>query len=434
MVTKRDRANLSVRKYLKNNATASFVRAGISSITTLIIIPFIIKSIGIERYSYISVTSFLVSFGSIFDLGFSRALVNLINEEGISEKKRNQYISTIKVINLFIVIVLSFVSILAMTCQLNVLGNTIPFTDNYYFPVAICTLFILIFSIYIMYQTALLEGFFLLDYSAYGTTINILVLNGFYFINLLTFNNIYFYISSPMIAQIVTLLYYKVIIRKYIVWHFTYPSYQIVGTVVKQTYSFMKTGILNSINSALPRLVIIYLSPNISYIGILDVITKITFSIINLFSTISRPFMTLSRVNPQKIRKHFGTVLVVYSSFGIAFWIGIFLFRHILVDYFFQNTNDVSGIAILLVIYATASLFFLMGQPFSLYLQGVGKNESLAKIMLGCIVLFTIFYFILNSFEIHLLMNLAIANVLIAIYYFSMLLLFSIKKPLLNNR
>lgn len=41
--------NISARKYLKNNAKASFVRVGISSIATLLILPFIIRSIGMEN-------------------------------------------------------------------------------------------------------------------------------------------------------------------------------------------------------------------------------------------------------------------------------------------------------------------------------------------------------------------------------------------------
>ena len=430
METKRNKENLSARKYLKSNAKASFIRVGISSIATLVIIPFIIKNIGMEKYSYISITSFLISFGGIFDLGLSRALVYLVNEEGIQEKKRNQYISTIKIINLLIVIILLFAGVLAIACRLNVLGDTIPFTNNYYFSVFVCALFVLIFSIYNMYQTALLEGFFLLDYSAYGITINILVLNGLYFINLLTFNNLYFYISASVIANIVTTIYYKAVIRKYIAWHFARPSSQIVRVVAKQAYSFMKIGILTSINAALPRLVIVYLSPNISYVGVLDVITKITASIINLFSTISRPFMALSRINPQKIQKRFKSILALYLCFGITFWIGIYAFRHILVDYFFRNVSDVPYIEVLLLIYAAASLFFLMGQPFSLYLQGVGKNNYLIKIMTGCIFLFAVSYYIMNLFGIDLLLNLATANILISICYFFILLICSTKVPL----
>ena len=432
METKRNKDNLSARNYLISNAKASFIRVGVSSVATLILIPFIIKNIGIEKYSYISVTSFLISFGSIFDLGLSRALVYLVNEEGVLENIRNQYISTIKVINLLIVTTLLFAGILAMTCRLNILGDAIPFTDSYYFPVFICALFVLIFSTYNMYQTALLEGFFLLDYSAYGVTINILVLNGLYFINLLTFNNIYFYISVPVIANIAVTIYYRAVIRKHITWHFVHPSRQIAGIVIRQAYSYMKIGILTSVNAALPRLVIVYLTPNISYVGVLDVITRITASIINLFSTISRPFMALSRVNPQKIRKRFKSILALYLCFGITFWIGIYVFRHILVDYFFQNTSDVSGIERLLLIYAAASMFFLIAQPFNLYLQGIGKNNYIANIMIGCISLFIISYYIMNSCGINLLLNLAIANILISICYFFILLIYSTKRSLSN--
>lgn len=420
--------NISARKYLKNNAKASFVRVGISSIATLVILPFIIRSIGMEKYSYISITSFLVSFSYVFDFGFSRSLVYLVNEKELEDKCRNQYISTIKIVNLTIMTILFLIGLLALSCQWNILGDSIPSTDKYYLPVSVCALVVMLLSIYNMYQTALLEGFFLLDYSAYGVTIKILVLNGLYLINLLTLNDLYLYIAIPAIANITATAYYEAIIKKQIMWYYIRPTRQIAQIVIKQAYSFTKTGILGSINSALPRLVIIYLTPNLSYIGVLDIITKITASIINLFSTISRPFMTLSRINPQKVRKHFKAVLAVYLSLGMTFWIGLFLFRHMLVDYFFQNTNGVSGIDVLLMIYAAASLFFLMGQPFNLYLQGIGKNESLAKIMIGNILLFVVSYFIMDLFEINLLINLAIANVLIAVYYFSMILLFSFKK------
>lgn len=424
---------ISARKYLKSNVKASFIRVGISSVATLIILPFIIDSIGMENYSYISVTSFLVSFSYMFDFGFCRSLVYLVNEKGIEEQRCNQYISTIKIANTLIIVTLFLVGIIALSCQWHILGDSIPSTDKYYLPVAVCALAVMLLSVYNMYQTALLESFFLLDSSAYGVTLKIIFLNATYLINLLTINNLYVYISTPVLANIVATVYYEAIIKRCIRYRYVRPTRLIVNSVVKQALSFTKTGILGSINGALPRLAIIYLTPNLSYIGVLDVITKITASIINLFSTISRPFLALSRVKAQKIRKNFKSILAVYMAFGGLFWIALFLCRRFVVEYFFKNTVVVSNIEILLMIYAAASMFLLIGQPFSLYLQGIGKNESLAKIMVGNILLFVILYFSMNSLGFDLLMNLAIANVLIALYYFASLLFFSVKKSNCNE-
>lgn len=427
---RKENKEINATNYIKSNANATIVRVGISTISTLVILPFIIKNIGIENYSYISITSFLVSFSYVFDFGFCRSLVYLINGKGIDDRRRNEYITTINIANSVIILMIATVGIIALLCKFNILGDSIPSSDNYYMLVSICALVIMLLTIYDMYQTSMLESFFLLNYSSYSVTIRIMSMNALYFVNLLTENNLVAYVSTPVLATFISTSYNWIIIKKKIQWTFSRPSHEVIKIVLRQAFSFTKSGILTSVNNILPRVVIVYLTNNLSFIGVLDVITKITSSLINLFSSISRPFLALSRNNPQKIRSHFKKILVTYSSIGFSFWIGIFIFRQLLVDYFFNNVESINNIDYLLVIYATASLLCLLAQPFSLYIQGIGKNETLVKIIAGNIILFIISYSIMDSMDINLLMNLAITNVLVALNYFTTLMICSVKSKI----
>ena len=57
---------ISARKYMLGNARTNLVRVGVSTLATLVITPFIIRHIGLEKYSYVALTSFFISFSSIW--------------------------------------------------------------------------------------------------------------------------------------------------------------------------------------------------------------------------------------------------------------------------------------------------------------------------------------------------------------------------------
>ena len=44
------------------NARTNLVRVGVSTLATLVITPFIIRHIGLDKYSYVAMTSFFISF------------------------------------------------------------------------------------------------------------------------------------------------------------------------------------------------------------------------------------------------------------------------------------------------------------------------------------------------------------------------------------
>ena len=177
---------------------------------------------------------------------------------------------------------------------------------------------------------------------------------------------------------------------------------------------------MSSIYSALPRIAIIYLTPHVSYIGILDVINKITMSVINLFASVLQPLFSLSRKSPEKIKRKLTKVLTANICVGICFIAGIVLFKEPIASYFFNDKSvDVYFAGNLLVLYSFASMLFLCSQPFSFYLMGIGNNHIVSRALSINVLSFFILYFIVSSiFSINILLTLALINITVSLLYF----------------
>lgn len=401
------------------NAKSTVFRVGVSTLSTFIIIPFIIKNIGITNYSYVSITSFFVSFAGLFDIGLSKSLVYLLNNSSENIEEKNQYITAVKLINLIIISVILVIGFSAILGGVNILGKNITQDNQYFTIIASSSIIILVLSIYNMYQSALLESYFMLQHNNYGLMIKIMSLNALYFVNLLTVNNTALYIASPILSVLFTTLYYSHIVRKNIAFKYHKPIKAVWKNVLSHAFNFCKIGILTSVNSALPNLCLIYLGNNVAYVGVLDVISKITFSIINLFSTISKPLYALSRKKPETIRKKMPFILLIYGTTGLAFVTVIYLFRGYIATYFFDNNIFERGfIQMILMIYIIGYSIQLLSQPLSQYLMGVGKYKNVAKYLFVNTVIFVLTFVILEScLAINILITLSIINLFISISY-----------------
>ena len=412
-------ADISAKKYLMTNAKSTIFRIGVSTLSTFIIIPFIINDIGITNYSYVSITSFFVSFAGFFDIGLSKSLVYLLNNSSEDIEKKNQYITAIKLINLIIISVILLSGFSAIFCGVNILGKSITQDNQYFTIIASSSIIILALSIYNMYQSALLESYFMLEHNNYGLMIKIMSLNALYLINLATVNNTALYIASPILSVLFTTLYFSHIIRKNIVYEYHKPIKAVWKDVVSHAFDFCKIGILTSVNSALPNLCLIYLGNNIAYVGILDVISKITFSLINLFSTISKPLYALSRKKPEIIKKKMPLILLIYGAAGLAFVTAVYLLRGYIATYFFDNDTFETGfIQMILMTYIIGYSIQLLSQPLSQYLMGVGKYKNVAKYLLTNTVIFVLGFVLLERcLAINILMTLSIINIFISVTY-----------------
>ena len=413
-------AEISAKKYIIGNAKSSLLRVGASTIATLIITPFIISKIGIDNYSYVSVTGFFVSFAGIIDLGLAKTLVFLLNDKEKSEKEKNQIMTAQKIINVSLCILTLLFGAICLVFQLDILGSSISSDNPYYSIVLLSSILILCVTIYSQFQSAFLESQFMLQKVNYGSTIRIMALNVMYFINLLTVNDTKLYIVSALLAALSGAAYYEIVISRNIKLKYEKPTKGIGIEVVKTAFGFLRVGVMSSIYSALPRIAIIYLTPHVSYIGILDVINKITMSVINLFASVLQPLFSLSRKSPEKIKRKLTKVLTANICVGICFIAGIVLFKEPIASYFFNDKSvDVYFAGNLLVLYSFASMLFLCSQPFSFYLMGIGNNHIVSRALSINVLSFFILYFIVSSiFSINILLTLALINITVSLLYF----------------
>ena len=176
---------------------------------------------------------------------------------------------------------------------------------------------------------------------------------------------------------------------------------------------------LNSLYSVLPRLSVMYISSDLSYIGILDVIEKLSMSVINLCSSILRPLFSLSRQAPQKIARQLMKVMALNGGMGLAFVGVIIVFNRFITGYFFSRTDvDLAFIGRILILYAFGSFFLLLGQPLSFYLQGEGKTNRLSMVFGANIVIFLLLYVGMKEWlQMNALQNLSVCYLLVSAVY-----------------
>lgn len=411
--------DISARKYLLGNARTNLVRVGVSTLATLVITPFIIRHIGLEKYSYVAMTSFFISFSSFFDLGLSKSLVYLLNGSSVDEDKRNEYLTAQGIIIGILVLVIGGVGLFALLTGTSVLGKSLPSTDAHFVVVTFSSFLVLMLTVFDQFQCSILESFFLLHHVNQGMTVKIMTLNALYLLNLFTWNSVALYVFSSVLAIGAATVYYAWVLRRHVCWRFCLPSREAMKTLITQSFHFFRFSMLNSLYSALPRLSVMYISADLSYIGVLDVLEKLSMSVVNLCSSILRPLFSLSRQAPQKIARQLTKVMGMNGVIGLLFVGVVVVFNRFITDYFFPRTDiDTSFIGRILILYAMGSFFLLMGQPLSFYLQGEGRTNRLSFIFGVNILLFLLLYVgIMEWLRMNALQNLSICYLMVSAVY-----------------
>lgn len=410
---------ISARKYMMSNARTNLVRVGVSTLTTLVLTPFIIQHIGIANYSYVALTSFFISFSGIFDMGLSKSLVYLLNDSKQDEKHKNQYLTIQSIIVGTLILLIFSVGMWSLLTGTSVLGSSLSSDDSHFVTVTLACFLVLMLTLFDQFQCAVLESFFLLHHVNHGMSIKVVTLNLLFLLNLFVWNNVSFYVFSSVLALSAATGYYTYILHKHVRWCFCKPSGEAVRLMLGQSFHFFRFSILNSLYNALPRLSVMYISADLSSIGILDVIEKLSMSVINLCASILRPLFSLSRQAPQKIARQLTRLMLLNGGIGLLFVGVVVVFNRFITDYFFSRSGvDTSYIGKLLILYAIGSLFLLMGQPLSFYLQGEGKAGRLSWLFMVNILLFVLLYVSMKEgLQMDSLLNLSICYLLISVVY-----------------
>lgn len=280
-----------------------------------------------------------------------------------------------------------------------------------------------------MYQCAILEANLKLDKVNQGTMLKIIILNTLYVLNAFSHNNIKLYILSALISVIATTAYYSYNIKKNVDYiTIGRPSLQKIKDIFNVSIKFAGVGIFSSINSALPRIAVTYVSGDLANIAILDVVTTLSMSIVNLGGSLAKPFFALTRRNPKQIKNKLGKILLFFILAGSIFLSVVFVLKDYITTYFFHDQHHTTFLSIILIVYVSAAVIYLIGQPMSMYLMGTGKVKYLIKSLALNTLLFFILFAIIDKYSSNVLISLAVSNILMAIAYTSTLSFYSVRK------
>lgn len=365
--------------YIQKNTSTVIIKVAISSISTLVILPFLIRKIGMDRYGLLALTTLFTGFTGIFDLGLSKSLVYLVNHTSNIDH-RNNYISVIRWINLSIIFILLFIITILLLEGIEIFGNSISNTNPYFIPVVSASLIMLAITIYNNFQLSLLEAFFCLHYVNIGITINVVSLNLLYVINLMTINNMTLYIFSPLTAYSISILYYRYIIHKKINYKPVLPSRKYLKTVGSSMINFFKVGAISSLYLPICKYLLAYLSPSTQYIGIMDIILKLNLFITNFVTGMAQPLLAISVSRKQEARKlikkytpYLGGIIFIYILCVIAL-------KDFILNYFFAiNPTAGQPIFLCLVIFSIGFGLYSLSMSIEKYLLGTGNYKLIFR-------------------------------------------------------
>ena len=98
----------------------------------------------------------------------------------------------------------------------------------------------------------------------------------------------------------------------------------------------------------------------------LDVVEKLSMSVINLCASLFRPLFSLSCHSPHKVAKKLFTVMLLNGGVGLLFVGVMVVFNDTITDYFFQKASvDLVFVGQILMVNAVASCFLLITYALS---------------------------------------------------------------------
>ncbi|WP_298782528.1 hypothetical protein [uncultured Polaribacter sp.] len=315
---------MNIKNYLKKNVFASVGKIITVSSVTILLLPLIIKQIGLDLYGIISLTLLFSGVTSLIDLGLSQAIVLLNGDEKISN---NQVITSALYINLSIILLLSVVFIVLMLLDVNLLGKEINITDLEKTILLITGFLILIFMLLNNFCKSILEANYLIhvvniSLALYTPALYLII----YALSFFT-KNTAIYIVTPLILTFVLFVFYIFYIKKKTTIKLTKINKNHIKYVLNCSFKFLNLGILNSIVTPVLRYVFVLMVANVSLYAILDLSFKVAMLANSFIVSISTPMFAVF----SKEKKNLKMIKVTFN----VFWVSVLIYIGILIGFYF---------------------------------------------------------------------------------------------------
>lgn len=384
-----------INKYLKISVVSGLSKSFIVTGLTLLLIPLIIKKIGLDNYGLIMLTLVSSSAVSIVDLGISKTVTFLIGRSS-NDNSSNEIVTGALIINIILLFIISLFISIILYLDIPIFGSA--FGQDYNISmILVVGLWVLSVSLMNALAIAILEGFYLMHFVNIGNLLSSMLLYGAIYLTTFFSTDILILISVPVCTLMLIFFFYLFIIFNKTNLRLVKVNWVTLKGILIISLKFLNLGVLNSIIIPANKYLLIFLTGNTLILGIFDISLKIAISANNLLSSLSGPLFGIfsnSRNVIEKYRIVKKTTLILFTTVIIGSFIYYFA-----KDFIANMLDENNG-----KIIADISFILLIGLAFS------GVSEPVYKVLLGSDKLKYAFY---------LKLTIPILNILFYIIFYS---------------
>ena len=296
----------------------------ITSMVTLMLLPMIIKRLGLELYGVVSLTLLFSGVSSIVDLGLSKSIVLLSGEKKISS---NKVFTSALIINIIIVALLTVVFLIIQLLGVDLLGGNINLSASNKFVLLNVGFLILIITLLNNVCRAVLEANYLMHIVNIGFALYTPLLYLIIYVASFFTNNMMYYIIIPLFVTLLLFVFYFLVIKLKTSTRLTKVKKKHVQYVFKNTLSFLNVGLVNSMVTPVLRYLFVLVVADVSMYAIFDLSFKIALIANSVIVSVSMPMFAVFSNKTKDQKKDM--LNISYKIFVIS----VILYACILVGY-----------------------------------------------------------------------------------------------------
>ncbi len=383
--------------YLKKSFLTGSFKTIIVALSTIVLLPLIIKQIGMENYGLISLTMLFGGMVVFADFGIAKTVTLLIGQDE-DKLNVNRIFSNSLVINISILILIGFILSILIYLDLPILGEKTKISKSLKIFIIIIGFFLLAIMLINNLLTAVLESFYLMHYVNIGFTISSVLLNIFiYSISLIT-ESVFILLLAPLASFLVVFMYFLYVVNKYTQVRLTKPDIKQIKKMLAISYRFLNLGLVSSLIIPANKYLLVYLTGNSATLGLFDVCLKLALIANSFLNSIAQPlfgvFSNLKNNQKEifKIAVNTSALLFLLYLMGIVFF---YFFGENITQFIDQNNQkELYSTAIILLI---GIGFSSVSEPFFRALLGMERLKEALYLKLIIPVFNIIFLVVLGN-------------------------------------
>lgn len=385
--------------YLKLTFFTGATKTIVVSVITLIALPLIINTIGVERYALIAITMLFGGSVVFIDFGISKAVTLLLGRSE-NQKIKNEIVSDVFLLTGFLLIIISLLCILLIHLKLPILGNSISISKNlqhYIIFSGALTLFILMLNNLFI---SILESYLLNHYIYICQTLTSILFNSFLLIAGFLFQSDFILVSVPFVSFASISIFYLFIIYKKTDISLVKPSILRLNRVFPISIRFFAISVTNIIAVPINKYLLVILSGDLTIIGLYELGFKISLLANSFLNSVAQPlFGVFSNYKNNKFKAFIvakKVSIIVFFMYFLGVSVFIFVGEYIcqLIDPL--NSNLLFKISLALIVFIC---FTSISEPFYRAFLGVSLLRKALTYKLVGISSNAILFFVLYSLD-----------------------------------